>query len=136
MPTAGEDQPGLGWGKVQDSLAKAGEIAEETISGVRTVRAFSREPFESRRYGDAAWAAFALARKRVVAIALFLGASSFAAYGAVVLVLWYGGRLVARSDMSVGELTSFILYTLIVAMSMTALANLWSDFARARGASE
>ena len=35
-----------------------------------------------------------------------------------------------------GELASFILYTLIVAMSMSALANLWSDFARARGASE
>jgi ATP-binding cassette subfamily B protein len=39
-------------------------------------------------------------------------------------------------DMTVGALASFILYTLIVAMSLSALADLWSDFARARGASE
>ena len=38
--------------------------------------------------------------------------------------------------MTVGALASFILYTLIVAMSLSALADLWSDFARARGASE
>lgn len=121
--------------KVQDALARAGEVAEETLSGIRTVRSFAREQAESKRYSDAAWEAFALARKRVGVIAAFLGITSLAAYSAVALVLWYGGRMVAEGNMSVGELTSFILYTLIVAFSLSALAGLWSDFMRAGGAS-
>jgi ATP-binding cassette subfamily B protein len=44
--------------------------------------------------------------------------------------------MVMSGELSVGELTSFILYTLIVAMALSTLADLWSDFARARGASE
>jgi ATP-binding cassette subfamily B protein len=121
--------------KVQDALARAGEVAEETLSGIRTVRAFAREEAESERYSAAAWEAFALARRRVGVVAAFLGITSLAAYSAVALVLWYGGRLVAAGGMSVGELTSFILYTLIVAFAISALANLWSDFMRAGGAS-
>ena len=44
--------------------------------------------------------------------------------------------MVMTGELTVGELTSFILYTLIVAMALSSLADLWSDFARARGASE
>jgi ATP-binding cassette subfamily B protein len=121
--------------KVQDALARAGEVAEETLSGIRTVRAFAREQAASASYARAVWEAFALARRRVRVVGIFLGATSLASYGAAALVLWYGGRLVAAGSLSVGELTSFILYTLFVAISISALANLWSDFARASGAS-
>src|SRR5207302_1500891 len=34
----------------QDALAEAGEVAEEALSGVRTVRAFAAESAEARRY--------------------------------------------------------------------------------------
>jgi len=122
--------------KVQDALAAAGEVATETIAGVRTVRSFSREPNESRRYADAAWSAFDLAKRRATVVALFLGTTSLAAFGSVALVLWFGGRQVAAGEMSVGALTSFILYTLIVALSLSALGDLWADFARAGGASK
>ena len=122
--------------RVQDALARAGEVAEETLAGIRTVRAFAREAAESGRYAAATWEAFGLARKRVRVVAVFLGVTSLAAYGAVALVLWSGGRLVAAGGMTVGELTQFILYTLIVAFSLSALGDLWSDFMRAGGASE
>ncbi len=122
--------------RVQDALARAGEVAEETLAGIRTVRAFAREAAESGRYAAATWEAFGLARKRVRVVAVFLGVTSLAAYGSVALVLWSGGRLVASGGMTVGELTQFILYTLIVAFSLSALGDLWSDFMRAGGASE
>ncbi len=69
-------------------------------------------------------------------MAVFIGVMTLAAFGSVSAVLWFGGRMVMAGDMTVGALASFILYTLIVAMSLSALADLWSDFARARGASE
>jgi ATP-binding cassette subfamily B protein len=122
--------------KAQDALARANEAAEESIAGIRTVRSFAREDAEVERYGERIWESFGISRRRLRVVALFIGAMNLAAFGSVSAVLWFGGRMVMAGDLSVGELASFILYTLIVAMSMTALANLWSDFARARGASE
>jgi ATP-binding cassette subfamily B protein len=122
--------------KAQDALARANEAAEESIAGIRTVRSFAREEAEAERYGERIWESFGVSRRRVRVVAFFIGAMNLAAFGSVSAVLWFGGRMVMDGRLTVGELASFILYTLIVAMSMTALANLWSDFARARGASE
>jgi len=122
--------------KAQDALARANEAAEEAIAGIRTVRSFSREAAEAARYGERIWESFSVSRRRMRVVAFFIGAMNLTAFGSVSAVLWFGGRMVMAGDLTVGELASFILYTLIVAMSITALANLWSDFARARGASE
>jgi ATP-binding cassette subfamily B protein len=122
--------------KAQDALARANEAAEETIAGIRTVRAFAREGAETERYSDRIWESFQVSRRRIRVVALFVGVMTLAAFGSVSAVLWFGGRMVMGGDLTVGELASFILYTLIVAMSLSALAGLWSDFARARGASE
>jgi ATP-binding cassette subfamily B protein len=65
-----------------------------------------------------------------------MGSAATAGYTAVALVLWYGGRLVARGDLSAGGLTSFLVYTLVLAMSLGALADLWADFMKALGAAE
>ena len=122
--------------RAQDALARANEAAEESIAGIRTVRSFAREAAEAERYRERIWEFFGVSRRRVRVVAVFIGVMNVAAFGSVSAVLWFGGRMVMAGGLSVGELASFILYTLIVAMSMSALADLWSDFARARGASE
>ena len=122
--------------KAQDALARANEAAEEAIAGIRTVRAFAREEAEAERYGERIWESYGVSRRRIRVVAIFVGFMTLGAFGSVSAVLWFGGRMVMAGDLTVGELASFILYTLIVAMSLSALANLWSDFARARGASE
>jgi ATP-binding cassette subfamily B protein len=122
--------------EVQDALAAAGEVAEETISGLRTVRSFDAEARERERYGAAVWRAFETARRRVRAGSAFIGSAAAAGYGAIAVVLWYGGRLVARGALTPGGLTSFLVYTLVLAVSLGALADLWADFMRALGAAE
>ncbi|MFN7133403.1 MAG: ABC transporter transmembrane domain-containing protein, partial [Myxococcales bacterium] len=121
---------------LQDSLATSSEIAEESLSGVRTVRAFAAEEAESARYGRAVNASFEIARKRAFVAGSFFGGASFAAYAAAAVVLWYGSRLVMNGALSIGELTSFLMYTLIVAFSLGALGELWTDFMKAVGAGE
>ncbi len=121
---------------VQDALARSTEVAEETIAGVRTVRSFAREPAEVARYGAAVDDSYRLAAKRALAVGVFQGASGFAGYTAIALVVWYGGRMVTEGRMTVGDLTAFLLYTLMVAMSLGALSGLYADFMRAIGASQ
>ena len=122
--------------QVQDALARASEVAEESLGGIRTVRAFANEPAETQRYGEAIDVSFELARQRSVAYGLFQGGASLAGYTAIGLVVWYGGRLVAQGVMTVGDLTAFLLYTLSVAVSLGTLSSLYGDFMRAFGASE
>jgi len=120
----------------QDALARAGEVAEETISGVRTVRSFGREREAAEAYSLAVENAFEIARHRARAVGSFMGAASFAGYSAVAVVLWFGGKKVLTNAMTIGDLTSFILYTLIVAFSLGGLGGLWTDFMRAIGSAD
>jgi ATP-binding cassette subfamily B protein len=121
---------------VQDAMAAAGEVAEESIGGIRTVRAFVAEQKETERYAGAVSKALALARRRIFAGGQFMAIASTATFAAAALVIWYGGRLVLRHQMDMGQLTSFLIYTLIVAMALGGLAELWADFMRAAGAAE
>jgi ATP-binding cassette subfamily B protein len=122
--------------EVQDSLASANEVAEESIAGIRTVRSFAAEVVEGKRYRVQVDKSFELARTRAITAGTFMGAASFAAYAAAAAVLWYGGRLVVSGGLSVGGLTSFLIYTLMVAFSLGALSDLWADLMKASGAAE
>ncbi|WP_437618590.1 ABC transporter ATP-binding protein [Sorangium sp. So ce1151] len=121
---------------VQDSLARSGEIAEEALSGIRTVRAFAAEKQELARYAGQVTESFERARARVRASGAFSGVVTFAGYAATGLVLWYGGRLVVAGRLTVGELTAFLVYTLLVAFSLAGLSDLWAELMRALGSAE
>jgi ABC transporter fused permease/ATP-binding protein len=122
--------------EVQDMLASSNEVAEESLSGVRTVRAFAAEKHEVARYRSAMDKAFELVRRRIRHSSTFMAVASFGGFAAAVVVLWYGGRLVVDGKLSVGGLTSFLVYSLFVAFSLGTLAELWADFMRASGAAE
>ena len=123
-------------GQVQDALAAASHVAEESISGIRTVRSFAAEASETERYSSKIEESFRIAKLRAGLSGLFVGVASIGGYVAVAVVLWYGGRVVLRGEMSVGDLTSFVIYTMTVAFSLGALGGLWADFMRAVGAGD
>jgi len=120
--------------RVQDALAATASVAEESISGIRTVRAFSQEGFESGRYHKALAETLSLAMGKIRLITAFTAGASLLGYLGVVGVLYYGAYLVIDEQMSIGDLTSFLLYTLTVAVSVASLASLWTDFMAATGA--
>lgn len=63
--------------KVQDSLATATQVAEERISSIRTVRAFSQEGLENRIYSNRIGEVMDLAYKEALAKGIFFGMASF-----------------------------------------------------------
>ena len=122
--------------RVQDSIAQSAEIAEETLGSIRTVRSFAAESDEVERYSTAVERSYELARRRTQVTSLFGAVVVFAGYSSIALVLWYGGRLVIEGELTIGALTAFVLYTLMVAVSLGTLSGLHADFMRAIGASE
>ncbi|MGB8931118.1 MAG: ABC transporter transmembrane domain-containing protein [Anaeromyxobacteraceae bacterium] len=120
----------------QDALADAGHAAEESLSAIRTVRAFAAEEAEAARYGAEVDHAYRLARTRVGAAAIFMGAASAGVYAAIAVVLGYGGLLVAAGELTAGALTAFLVYTLLIAMGLGTLADIWAEAMRGLGAAE
>ncbi len=122
--------------RVQERLADATSVADESIGGIRTVRSFDREKSEAGRYGEAVEVAFETAKVRAKYRAAFSASTSFFGYATIGVILWYGAQLVMNKEMSAGELTAFLLYTLMVAVALGALSSLWSDFMKAIGSAE
>jgi ABC transporter fused permease/ATP-binding protein len=119
----------------QASLAESSIVAEETISGVRTVKSFVQENHETRRYNSALGVALETARARILGIAQFMTIAMVLGFAAVCFVLWYGGREVVLNQMTVGDLTQFLLYLMIVAIGVGSLGSLWGDMMAGVGAS-
>lgn len=118
----------------QDALAQSSAVAEESLSGVRTVKAFAQESWETRRYDDQLEKSFQLSLNKITVIANFTGLVSVVGFLAVVFIVWFGGKLVIQGEMSVGTLTSYILYVMTVAFSVGLLGSLYTDFMSSIGA--
>ncbi len=120
----------------QESLAEASIVAEETISGLRTVKSFVQESAETDRYGKTLEFSLIAAKSRTKSIADFMTLALIAGFGSVCFVLWYGGREVILSNLSMGDLTQFLLYLMIVAIGVGSLGSLWGDMMAGIGASQ
>ena len=120
---------------VQQSLGAASAIADESLSNIRTVRSFAAEPVESGRFLGALDTALTVARSKIKLIARFTGSITMLGSLAVILILWLGGRMVITDELTIGTLSAFILYTMTVAISVSTLGSLWTDFMNATGAS-
>ena len=121
---------------VQDRLADANTVAEESIVQIRTVQSFVRERWEAGRYSEGIDAALRAALRRALTRGVFFGAITFVTFGGIVVVLWQGGRMVLAGDITAGQLVSFLLYAVMVAAAITSLASLWGGYQEAQGAAE
>ncbi|WP_426998415.1 ABC transporter ATP-binding protein [Pseudarthrobacter sp. N5] len=103
---------------MQKKIDRINEVLREQIIGIRVVRAFVREPYETGRFGEA--------NKDLTDVSLKIGALfvlMFPAIGMILhlstaAVLWFGGQRVDSGDMQVGSLTAFLQYLLQILMAV------------------
>ncbi|WP_339096548.1 ABC transporter ATP-binding protein [Deinococcus sp. VB343] len=121
--------------EVQDAVARANADADEAISGVRVVQSFTAEALERGRYDVGVRAAFQAALKRAGLQAVMSGSMTFLTFGALALVLWYGGRQVMAGAMTPGNLVTFLFYAVQVGGTVAGLTGVFNQFQEALGAS-
>jgi subfamily B ATP-binding cassette protein MsbA len=119
---------------VQDRVAEAMGMADESFASIRVVQSFNREAEESRRFGAHLADVVTAAVKRARLRAVFFGVVGFVAFGAVVAVLWQGGQLVLDGILTPGALVSFLFYAITVAAAVGSLATLFGSYQEAVGA--
>jgi ATP-binding cassette subfamily B protein len=120
----------------QDKVADTSAMAGEVLNAITTVQAFTREPHEQQRFNTAVETAFQEAKKRITMRSLLTAMAIVMSFGVIVFVLWIGAQQVTAGVMTLGELTQFVLYAVLIAGSIGALSETWGDLQRAAGAME
>ena len=120
----------------QDKVADTSAMAGEVLNAITTVQAFTREPHEEQRFNAAVETAFLEAKKRITMRSVLTAMAIVMSFGVIVFVLWIGAQQVTAGAMTLGELTQFVLYAVLIAGSIGALSETWGDLQRAAGAME
>lgn len=122
--------------QVQEFTGNNTVIAEETMTGIQNVKAFTNETFEMDRYGRDV----EQLRKKSIYRGLLRGAfSSFiivCLFGSIVLLIFIGLGMVRSGEMQLGELISFMFFTGFVGGSIGGLAEQFVQVQKTIGAVE
>lgn len=92
--------------KGQEAYAKAGSVAEEVLSSMRTVAAFSGEKRELVRYGDGIELARQQNTKKGIMSGLAMGTTMFIMFCTYALAFWYGSTLIESGEMEAGGIVT------------------------------
>jgi len=120
----------------QDRVADSSGMANETLNAIETVQAYTLEPLQSSRFGSAVEDAFAAALSRIKVRFIMSFGSMFLLFGAITTVLWLGTREVLGGGMTPGDLTQFVIFTVLLGSSGAMLSEMWGEVQRASGAME
>ena len=108
---------------VQELHASANSLASEALMGIETVKRFNSEDVESERYGGKIAQAHTAALETSKDQAGLEAFTHAAINGGVLAVLGYGGVLVNDGVMSAGDLTGFLMYSLLLAGNLSSFAG-------------
>ncbi len=120
--------------RVQDSIAASTTTAEEALSGIRVVKSFGREEWERHRYGEDLRGVVSMATRLVTYRGLFGSMMLILGFGTLIVLLWFTGHQVIEGAISLGALTSFLLYGITIGTSLSSIAGIYGQFQEGAGA--
>ncbi|TDK41127.1 ABC transporter transmembrane domain-containing protein [Antarcticimicrobium luteum] len=120
----------------QDWIAASSGNAGEALGAVQTVQAFTHEGASRARFAEMTETSYQVSQRRILTRALLTVIVIFLVFTGIVGVLWIGARDVRAGAMSEGMLVQFVIYSVLVAGSVAALSEIWSELQRAAGATE
>jgi len=122
--------------KTQAKLAESNAVLEESMHGITTVKAFTSELYEVMRYQKLMNQVVKYGLKGAVWRGLFATFIIFCIFGAIIAVVWYAATLVQSGSISIGELFTFVMYTVFIGASIGGMAAVYAQIVKAVGATE
>jgi ATP-binding cassette subfamily B protein len=120
----------------QDWIAASSGNAGEALSAVQTVQAFTHEHASRKQFDDMTETSYVVSLRRIQTRAVLTVIVIFLVFTGIVGVLWMGANDVRNGVMTEGVLIQFVIYSIIMAGSVAALSEIWSELQRAAGATE
>ncbi len=120
----------------QDWIAASSGNAGEALGAVQTVQAFTHERASRQQFGDMTETSYVVSLRRIQTRAILTVIVIFLVFSGIVGVLWMGANDVRNGVMTEGVLIQFVIYSIIMAGSVAALSEIWSELQRAAGATE
>ncbi|WP_171239646.1 ABC transporter transmembrane domain-containing protein [Ruegeria sp. HKCCA5491] len=120
----------------QDWIAASSGNAGEALTAVQTVQAFTHEQASRQQFGEMTETSYIVSLRRIRTRAVLTVIVIFLVFSGIVGVLWMGANDVRNGVMTEGVLIQFVIYSIIMAGSVAALSEIWSELQRAAGATE
>lgn len=120
----------------QKEVAKSNTIVEETLQGIQSVKTYTNEFLEMKRYKEKTSEIAAIGMRSGKFRASFSAFMIFGLFGAMVAVIWRGSILMSTGSIDAGQLFSFIIYSGFVGGTIGGLAGVFTQLQKFIGATE
>ncbi len=122
--------------KVQKQIAESNTIVEESLQGIRSVKTYTNELYETARYRLRTNEAAATGIKGGKYRGAFSAFMITGIFGALVAVIWKGASMMAAGIINTGELFSFVIYSGFIGGTIGGLAGVFTQLQKFLGATE
>ena len=111
--------------RLQSIMDRLNQVVQENLTAIRAVKAFVRDEYEEDKFEevnrDMAKSSETTFHYAVLNLPAFQGIM----YTTIVMILWFGGNMILKSEPAVGNLTGFLSYVMQVINSLMMLANVF-----------
>ena len=111
--------------RLQSIMDRLNQVVQEGLTAIRAVKAFVRDEYEEDKFEqvnrDMAKSSETTFHYAVLNLPAFQGIM----YTTIAMILWFGGNMILKSELAVGNLTGFLSYVMQVINSLMMLANVF-----------
>lgn len=122
--------------RVFKTYDKLNNVVQENLRGIRVVKSFVREDYEKEKFGTISEDIYSDFSKAEKTLAYNMPLMQFCVFASMLLISWFGARLIVGSTMTTGELMSLITYTMQILMSLMMLSMVFVMITISRASAE
>ncbi len=122
--------------RVQEKVADLTTVLQESITGIRVVKAFAMEEHENKRFTTENEGSFGATMKSARIVAMLTPAVELLVSMALIIIIWYGGIEVIQGHLTPGKLIGFLSYIALLIPPVTIIPHNFNNFMQALAASD
>jgi putative ABC transport system ATP-binding protein len=122
--------------EIQQQLGSLTKVSEEQFNFVKTIQSFNNENYEVAKFQKEVKKLYNLSVHEGRLNGYFYSANGFIGNSFLICLLSVGVWMVRNGELTIGELSSYLMYTIYSASSVYSLSNFYSELMKGVGASE